>query len=202
MSFSALPTCFKHNSVIYETILYLKLSEWPKYKTGSISVMQAVVMETCSGQQLLFSTRSFKNHKYLVSWTANTQVLLLRKHLAFFFPMKRFLSIWSSVLCWWQWSDFLLLKSTWSLWSPNTALLNASSAIVTEIHKTCKLQSTVCFLRKIRSTSFCGIYGKLNTVYVDFKLKSNEWKQVLWRLRLYPCISFYYAESEIWSLIW
>lgn len=169
--------------------------------------MQVVDTETCSGQQLLFSTKSFKNHKYLVSWTANTPVLLLRKHPAFFFPMKRFLSIWSSVLCWWQQRDFLPLKSTWSLWSPNTALLNASSAIVTEIGKTCKLQSTVCFLRKIRSTKFCDIYGKLNTVYVDFKLKSNKRKQVFWRLWLYTCISFYceakhYRESEVWSIIW
>lgn len=48
--------------------------------------MQVVDMEMCSGQQLLFSSKSFKNHKYLVSWTTNTQVLLLKKHLAFLFP--------------------------------------------------------------------------------------------------------------------
>lgn len=60
--------------------------------------MQVVDLETCSGQQLLFSSESFKNHKYLASGTTNTQVLLLKKHLAFFFPNEEVFLELSSLL--------------------------------------------------------------------------------------------------------
>lgn len=98
-----------------------------------------------------------------------------------------------------------LLKSAWSLWSPKTALLSVSFAVVTAIHKTCKLEPMVCFLRKIRSTNFYWIYDKLNSA-CGLWIKKRQQKTGIVKT-LYLCLSCHYAakcyrESEIWFIIW